>query len=151
MFLLGGLLVLTMSTGLLGSGRPDGWGLLAVIGLGSAHTAAGAWLIMRSPRITVKLEPDQSLRIVRTWPYRRDQRRIHASQISRLLTRVGQDSDGDAIYWLELQLDTGERVRLISVEHHSSAIVENAVVQLQAWSRRTLPHRRDSGSDISAY
>ena len=143
MFLSGGVIVLLFGLGVVGNGQPRGWPLVAVLALGATHTAAGAWLLSRSPLIRVKLV-DQELRLTQRWPFFKTARRsIHLSEIRRIVTRRGSDSDGDPTWWLELELITGEKIRLTSMEHRSPERIERAVADLKAWSGHRLPHRFD--------
>lgn len=123
----------------------SGWAPIAAFLIGSAHIAAGVWLICRSPRISARFGIDGRLHIERRWPFVVRRRAIARDQIRKLVTRSGKDSDGDETWALELHLHDGETVQLVSVELRRHEPIEQAVRELKEWGRGAFNHRIDAG------
>ena len=140
MFLGGGLTVLALLLGWVGTSRPSGWVFALALVIAVVHIAAGVWLVARTPRIRVRLGPhDRSLMVERGWPWSRRHRRIAADELAAVVIREVEDSDGDPCWYLDARLRSGERLALTSVASHARNEVQAAAERLQSWAGGSLP------------
>jgi hypothetical protein len=148
-FLAGGIIALGMLLLAGPDDRPDGWGRLLVAVIGSAHVAAGSWLVISMPNLSVWLRRDRPvLHIRKRWLLLRRERTIDLADIAHFRVRQSEDSEGDPVYQLELFLRTGERVALHSVALHGRAEIDAAADRLRAWSGGRLAARVGEPGDL---
>ena len=148
MFLAGGSLVLLA---LWFGVRPNSaaWVPWAIAAIGIAHVSTGAWLLTSSPGIRVTLRYDRLvLELTRRWLVLRRTRVIHLDEMRGFYVHKTEDSDGDDVFYLELDLRNGETVRLHSVAVRSREAIVAAADRLRVWSGGRLAQRiRSPGID----
>ena len=142
MFLSGGTLVLTMLLrGKLGSDF-RAWEIWAAAAIGIAHFSAGTWLLTSTPATQVKLHQDRRvLELSRSWLVLRRTRVIHLDELLGFHMHTSTDSDGDPVYYLELDLRNGQTVRLNAVGMHAQTAIDQLTDRLRAWSGGRLAAR----------
>jgi hypothetical protein len=151
MFFSGGVLVLTML--LLGKLGPERrtWEILAVTAIGLAHFTVGGWLLASTPGRRVLLRRDRPvLELRKNWLTLRRIRAIHLDEMAGFHVHTTTDSDGDPVFYLELDLRNGETIRLHSVAVHARPEIDAAAERLRAWSNGRLVARIRTPRD-SAY
>ena len=141
-FVAGGVMVFALLLGAGSGEEPTGWTRAIAALIGTVHLAAGIWLFLNTPRITVELRRDRTiLQVSRRWLFYRRKRTIDLAEIAHFRVWLGKDSDGDPVYRLELSLRSGERVKLHSVEEHTREDIDAAAEQLRVWSGGRLAAR----------
>jgi hypothetical protein len=148
MFLGGGTLVLaSWLMGKLGSDF-KAWEIAAVAVIGIAHFSAGAWLLVSTPSTSVKLHHDRPvLELSRTWLLARKARLIHLDEVLGFHVHTSADSDGDPVYYLELDLRDGQTLRLNAVGIHGRTAIDEATARLREWSGGRIAARIRSPRD----
>ncbi|HSL69532.1 MAG TPA: hypothetical protein VK864_04780 [Longimicrobiales bacterium] len=81
------------------------------------------------------------LELTRRWLVLRRTRVIHLDELRGFYVHKTEDSDGNDVFYLELDLRNGETVRLHSVAVHSREAIVAATDRLRAWGGGRLAQR----------
>jgi hypothetical protein len=99
--------------------------------LGSAGVAAGVW-VLRVPLTTTTFDRLERVVTVRTWGLRRMRdRRWPFTEVAGVRVIESQDSEGDPVYRLQLELRQEEPISLTEVHLHFRDGYEQAAQQVR--------------------
>lgn len=138
-FIASGSFVALLLGGVIGTGPvPTGWAFAAAALISGAHIAAGVWLFVSSPSVTLFVAPD-CLIIERSWPFLRRAHALDMARIAELVVEETPDSDGDIHYRLAVRTTSGQHVRVPAITESNRQPLDDALRLIAGRTGRSLP------------
>ena len=107
--------------------------------VGAAGVAAGAWIIYGAPVTRVVIDRlEKDIFITRYGLFGRSETRYEFGEIEAFCLVEGTDDESDPIWFLGVNLESGETVKISSLPSHDRRFKENFVLQTNEFMRKQL-------------
>ena len=137
--LVGGAFVWGALGGFADWGGQSFWTLAAALAMGSVGVAAGAWMIYGAPVTRVVIDRlEKDILITRYGLFGKRQSRYEFGEIEAFRLVEETDAENDPVWFLGLDLRSGETLKISSLPSHDRRFKENFVFQTNEFIHRQI-------------